>query len=62
MTKYLDATGLSYLWSKMLVTFAKKGEGGGGSSTSYEIMTLAEYNAMASHDADTFYIIIADPE
>ncbi len=62
MTKYLDATGLSYLWSKIEETFAKKGEGGGGSSTSYEIMTLAEYNAMASHDADTFYIIIADPE
>lgn len=28
----------------------------------YVLCTLAEYNAMATHNANTYYIIIADPE
>lgn len=53
---FLDNTGLAYLWGKITAVFAKKAD-----LPQYVICTLAEYNAMASHDADTYYIIIADP-
>ena len=54
--KILDSTGLTYLWGKITAVFAKKAD-----LPQYVICTLSEYNAMASHDADTYYIIIADP-
>lgn len=53
---FLDNTGLIYLWGKITAVFAKKAD-----LPQYVICTLAEYNAMASHDADTYYIIIAEP-
>lgn len=52
---YLDNTGLAYFWGKITAVFAKKAD-----LPQYVICTLDEYNAMASHDADTYYIIIAD--
>lgn len=54
--KILDSTGLAYFWDKIIAVFAKKAD-----LPQYVICTLAEYNAMASHDANTYYIIIADP-
>lgn len=61
--KYLDSVGLTYLWGKITQIFATKEEleeVSGGSSAQYVICTLSDYNAMASHDSDTYYIIIAD--
>lgn len=57
MTKYLDGTGLAYLWSKLTEIFAKNED-----LPQYVICSLAEYNAMATHDADTYYIIIGGSE
>ena len=55
--KILDDTGLTYLWGKITAIFAKKAD-----LPQYIICTLTEYNEMASHDADTYYIIIAEPD
>jgi hypothetical protein len=55
MTKYLDSVGLTYLWNKISTIFAKKED-----IPQYVICTLDEYEDMASHDADTYYIIIED--
>lgn len=55
MTKYLDSVGLTYLWNKITSIFAKKED-----IPQYVICTLGEYEDMASHDADTYYIIIED--
>lgn len=53
---FLDNTGLAYFWGKITAVFAKKAD-----LPQYVICSQAEYNAMASHDANTYYIIIADP-
>lgn len=55
MPKYLDNSGLTYLWGKITAVFAKKAD-----LPQYVICTLDEYEDMASHDADTYYIIIED--
>lgn len=63
--KYLDSVGLTYLWGKITSIFATKEEladkADADDIPQYVICTLSQYNAMASHDADTYYIIIADP-
>lgn len=51
--KILDDNGLSYLWGKITSVFVKKTD-----LPQYVICTLAEYNAMVSHDANTYYIIV----
>lgn len=53
--KYLDSVGLTYLWNKISSIFAKKED-----IPQYVICTLSAYNAMDSHDSDTYYIILAD--
>jgi hypothetical protein len=61
--KYLDSVGLTYLWGKITSIFATKeelAEASSSSSTQYVICTLSDYNAMASHDSDTYYIIISE--
>lgn len=55
MTKYLDSVGLTYLWNKITSIFAKKED-----IPQYVICTLSAYQAMASHDPDTYYIIISE--
>lgn len=66
MTKYLDGTGLAYLWGKITSLFATKEELGGKADAEdipqYVICTLSAYNAMASHDAGTYYIIISESD
>lgn len=61
--KYLDSVGLTYLWGKITEIFATKEEleeASSGSSQQFVLCTLSQYNAMASHDADTYYIIIPE--
>lgn len=53
--KYLDSVGLAYLWNKISSLFAKKED-----IPQYVICTLSAYNAMATHDPDTYYIIISE--
>lgn len=55
--KYLDSVGLAYLWSKISSLFAKKED-----IPQYVICTLSAYNAMATHDPDTYYIIISESD
>ena len=62
MVKYLDDTGLTYLWEKIKSLFATKEEVEEALTEripQYVLCTLPEYNAMESHDENTFYIIIA---
>ena len=70
--KFLDDIGLTYLWGKITDLFATKANisdladvattGSYSDLTDapqYVICTLSEYNLMASHDVNTYYIIIA---
>ena len=63
-SKYLDGTGLAYLWEKLKGFFATKTELNAKADAAdipqYVICTLSAYNAMASHDAGTYYIIISE--
>lgn len=64
MPKYLDTTGLSYVWGKIVSLFATKDEldakADAADIPQYVICTLSAYQAMASHDPDTYYIIISE--
>lgn len=62
--KYLDSVGLTYLWGKITSIFATKDEladkADADDIPQYVICTLSDYNGMATHDTDTYYIIIED--
>ena len=62
--KLLGNDSFTYLWEKITKIFATKAELNAIVGTidipQYVICTLSEYNAMQSHDSETYYIIISE--